>query len=59
MSGGTAALITAALGRTYITVLDLIARGELKQEDWDTDAFKEKIRGIMKYEMDKNTTEVS
>lgn len=58
VSGGTTALITAALGRTYITVLELIARGELKREDWDTDAFKDKIRGIMKSETDKSTTEV-
>lgn len=58
VSGGTAALITAALGRTYITVLELIARGELNRDDWDTDAFKEKIRGIMKSEIDKNTTKV-
>lgn len=59
VSGGTAALITAALGRTYITVLELIARGELNRDDWDTAAFKEKIRGIMKSEIDKNTTKVS
>lgn len=58
VSGGTAALITAALGRTYITVLELIARGELKQEDWNTDAFKEKIREMMRSELDKNTTEI-
>lgn len=58
VSGSTAALITAALGRTYITVLEMIARGELKQEDYETDTFKKKIRRIMKSEMDKKTTEV-
>lgn len=58
VSGGTAALITAALGRTYISVLEMIAKGELKQEDYETDTFKERIRRIMKSEMDKKTTEV-
>lgn len=58
VSGGTAALITAALGRTYITVLEMIARGELKQEEYETDTFKDRIRRIMKSEMDKKTTEV-
>lgn len=53
VSGGT-----AALGRTYVSVLEMIARGELKQEDFETGTFKDRIRRIMQSGMDKNTTEV-
>lgn len=49
-----AALLTAALGRVYIAVLEMIAKGEVKQEELGTDAFKTVIRDMMKKELAKN-----
>lgn len=53
VSGMTAAALTAALGEVYITVLELIARGQLKKEDLNSDAFREQLRQMMKAEMDR------
>lgn len=58
ISGGTAALLTAALGRTYIAILEMLARGELKKEDIGTEAFNAKIRNVMEKEMNKKSKDV-
>lgn len=57
VSGATAALLTAALGRVYIAVLEMIAKGEVKQEELGTDAFKTVIRDMMKKELAKKSTD--
>lgn len=57
ISGSTAALLTAALGRTYISILESIARGEMKTEDIGSDAFNSRIRKMMEMEMDKKSTD--
>ena len=58
ISGGTAALLTAALGRTYIAILEMIARGELKRDDLGTDATNTIFRDLMKAELKKKTKDV-
>lgn len=51
ISGLTAAALTAALGQVYITVLEQVARGQLKKEDLGSEAFQEELRRMMEAEM--------
>lgn len=51
ISGLTAAALTTALGEVYITVLEQIARGQLKKEDIMSDAFKDRLRQMMAEKM--------
>lgn len=51
ISGTTAALLTGALGRTYIAVLAQITKGELKEEDLQKESFKQKLTKMMKKEL--------
>ena len=47
ISGTTAALLTAALGYTYIGVLTMIAKGELTEAELRTKSGKQKIKNLM------------
>ncbi len=58
ISGGTAALLTAALGRTYITILEGISHGELDTKDIGSDSFNSEIRELMKKEMERHSMDV-
>ena len=49
----TAATLTGALGEVYITVLEQIAKGQLKKENLDSDAFKAQLREMMKAQMER------
>lgn len=53
VSGITAATLTGALGEVYITVLEQIAKGQLKKENLDSDAFKAQLREMMKAQMER------
>jgi uncharacterized protein (DUF697 family)/GTPase SAR1 family protein len=44
ISGATAAIITTALGETYITVLEMMARGELTEGEMNSDKFRSMVR---------------
>ena len=46
VNSATAVAITAAFGHTYVSVLSMIAKGEVKEEDLRPERFKLKVRGI-------------
>lgn len=46
VNSATAVAITAAFGHTYVSVLSMIAKGEVKEEDLQSERFKLKVRGI-------------
>ena len=47
VSGGTAAALTYALGRTYIQIVEWLYKGEMKEEDLETEGAKERIKDIL------------
>ncbi len=47
ISGGTAAALTYALGKTYIQIVEWLYRGEMKEEDLETESAKDRIKGIL------------
>ena len=53
ISGGTAAVITTALGEAYIQVLEAILKGELKKEDLETRKGQDFIKHYFKKELKK------
>lgn len=54
ISGGTAALLTTALGKSYIVVMEMIARGEINEKDLETKAIQDKLKNIYKNKLQKN-----
>ena len=46
ISGATAALVTSALGETYIRLMELIASGQLDQDHLNTDKVQRMIRSM-------------
>ena len=46
ISGATAGLLTTALGEAYIKILEMIYKGEMKQEELDTPEGQKKIKTI-------------
>ena len=48
ISGGTAGVITTALGEAYILLLEAIYKGELKASDMETDVGKAKLKEFFK-----------
>jgi len=53
ISGTTAGLITTALGETYILIMELIYKGEIREEDLYTEEGKSKMADIFKKELGK------
>lgn len=54
VGGSTAALITAALGMVYISVLEKLAHGELNPEDIKSELFKKQLGEMLKLELLQN-----
>lgn len=46
ISGGTAALLTTALGEAYIVIMKMIANGEISEKDIETKSVQEKLKNI-------------
>lgn len=46
ISGATAGLLTTALGEAYIKLLEMIYKGEMKQEDLETPEGKRKLKDL-------------
>lgn len=53
ISGGTAAVITIALGETYIVIMEMMARGELNSTDLKTKKTQNMIKEIFKSKFKK------
>lgn len=53
ISGATAGLITTALGESYIKVMEMVWKGEIKKEDLFTDKGKDEMAEIFKDELKK------
>lgn len=53
ISGSTAGVITTALGESYIAVMEMVYKGELKKEDIYTDTGKAKMFEIFKKYLSK------
>ncbi len=53
ISGGTAGVLTAALGEAYIAMMEMIYKGEINQEEIDTPEGKQKIRQLFLNELKK------
>lgn len=51
ISGATGALLTAALGATYCKILEMVLRGEIKQESFEDKEGRKKIIAIFKDEL--------
>ena len=60
ISGTTAAVLTAALGEAYISIMLMVCKGELELDDLATDAGKQKIYQIFieKLKMGKRLIEI-
>lgn len=54
ISGGTAAILTTALGESYIVVMEMIARGEISEKDLETKAIQDKLKNIYKNKLQQN-----
>ena len=54
ISGTTAAVLTTALGRTYIVILEKLAKGEISESDIKTKKFTETMKKLFKNEMAKS-----
>lgn len=50
IAGGTASLVTTALGEAYIKLLVAVSKGELKEADMESNAAKKMLRGLFKKE---------
>lgn len=48
ISGGTAALLTTALGEAYIVIMKMIASGELSEKDLGTAKVQEQLQSLFK-----------
>ncbi len=55
ISGGTAAALTYALGKTYIQIVEWLYAGEMKEDDLETEAARDKIKDILLENLKKNT----
>lgn len=53
ISGATAGLVTTALGETYIKVMELIYKGELKSEDLYNEAGQAEMKKMFQKELQK------
>ena len=53
ISGTTAGLVTTALGETYIKVMELIYKGELKSEDLYNETGQEEMKKMFQKELQK------
>ena len=51
ISAATAGTITAALGETYIKIMEMIFLGEMNQEDFTTSAGKQKITELFQHNL--------
>lgn len=51
ISGATAGLLTAALGESYVRIMELVYTGEMKSEDLYSKSGKKKITAIFKSEL--------
>lgn len=51
VSAGTAGVITAALGEAYISVMELVFKGDMKLEDLSTDKGKETMSKLFKQKL--------
>lgn len=47
ISGATAALLTVALGETYIAIMDMMAKGELKSEDIECKGIQDMMKEML------------
>ena len=54
ISGGTAALLTTALGESYIIVMEMIAKGEISEKDLETKAIQDKLKNLYINKLQKN-----
>lgn len=54
ISGGTAGLLTTALGEAYLLIMEMIYKGEIKKEDIYTDKGKNIMSKLFKEELKKN-----
>ncbi|MBR0484343.1 MAG: 50S ribosome-binding GTPase [Oscillospiraceae bacterium] len=54
ISGTTAGLLTTALGEAYIKILEMIFKGEMRQEELDTPEGKKKIKDLFLEFLKKN-----
>lgn len=52
ISGATAAILTTALGETYIIIMEMIYKGEISQRDLENTENIEKFKGIFKKQME-------
>ncbi len=54
ISGGTAGLLTAALGEAYIGIMSLVFNGEMSIKDLETDKGRKKMANLFKEELSKS-----
>lgn len=52
ISGTTAALLTTALGKTYITIMEMMFKGEIDEKNINSESVQKKINKILKENMD-------
>ena len=48
INGATASVLTTALGETYIVIMEMLAKGEINENDLKTEKFAEVIKDVFK-----------